>query len=136
MNPSAARETSSDLTINRIIKTSQKLGMEGWIVFNLYPERATNANTMDAFKQDLSNENIWEIRKFLVENNIKEIWGAWGDDKNLKPLTKGKQQLITMLTDIGVKVFYFGTITKSGNPRHPLQRYEKWDFSKKEYLNL
>lgn len=136
MNPSAARETSSDLTINRIIKTSQKLGMEGWIVFNLYPERATNANTMDAFKQDLSNENIWEIRKFLVENNIKEIWGAWGDDKNLKPLTKGKQQLITMLTDIGVKVFYFGTLTKSGNPRHPLQRYEKWDFSKKEYLNL
>ena len=125
MNPSAARETSSDLTINRIIKTSQKLGMEGWIVFNLYPERATNANTMDAFKQNLSNENIWEIRKFLVENNIKEILGAWGDDKNLKPLTKGKQQLITMLTDIDVKVFYFGTLTKSGNPRHPLQKYEK-----------
>lgn len=136
MNPSAARETSSDLTINRIIKTSQKLGMEGWIVFNLYPERATNASTMDAFKQELSDENIKEIKKFLVENNIKEVWGAWGDDKNLNQLIKGKQQLLTMLADIGVKVFYFGTLTRKGNPRHPLQRYEKWNFSKKEYLNL
>ena len=136
MNPSAARETSSDLTINRIIKTSQKLGMEGWIVFNLYPEIATNASTMDAFKQELSDENIKEIKKFLVENNIKEAWGAWGDDKNLNQLIKGKQQLLTMLADIGVKVFYFGTLTRKGNPRHPLQRYEKWNFSKKEYLNL
>ena len=136
MNPSAARETSSDLTINRIIKTSQKLGMEGWIVFNLYPERATNASTMDAFKQELSDENIKEIKKFLVENNIKEVWGAWGDDKNLNQLIKGKQQSLTMLADIGVKVFYFGTLTRKGNPRHPLQRYEKWNFSKKEYLNL
>lgn len=43
MNPSAAREESSDMTINKIIHASKVLGNDGWIVFNLYPERATNA---------------------------------------------------------------------------------------------
>lgn len=136
MNPSAARETSSDQTINRIINISRVLGMDGWMVFNIYPERATDANKMDDFDQDLADENIQEIKKYLVENSIKEVWGAWGNDKNLEALIKGKQQLQAMLTNIGVKVYYFGTLTKSGNPRHPLQRQEKWDFSKKEYLNL
>lgn len=136
MNPSAARETSSDYTINRIIKVSQVLGMDGWMVFNIYPERATDANKMEVFKQELSDENIKEISKYLVDNNINEVWGAWGDDKNIEALIKGKQQLLTMLSRIGVRVYYFGTLTKKGNPRHPIQRQEKWDFSKKEYLDL
>ena len=38
-----------------------------------------------------------------------------------------------MLSSIGVKVYYFGTLTKEGNPRHPVKRQEKWDLSKKEY---
>lgn len=62
MNPSAAQEISSDKTINRIIKVSRELGMDGWMVFNIYPERATNANRIDDFKQDLCDENIQEIR--------------------------------------------------------------------------
>lgn len=136
MNPSAAQETSSDRTINKIIKVSRELGMEGWMVFNIYPERATDANSMDAFKQDLSDENIREVRNYLVENKINEVWGAWGDDKNLVTLINGKQQMKSMLSKNGVRVYYFGTLTKMGNPRHPLQRQEKWDFSKKEYLDL
>ena len=46
----------------------------------------------------------------------------------IEALKNGKSELLKMLSDIGVKVFYFGTLTKSGNPRHPLQRQEKWDF--------
>lgn len=136
MNPSAAKEISSDMTINRIIKVSRELEMDGWMVFNIYPERATDAKNMDAFKQDLSTENIKEVRKYLVENHITEVWGAWGDDKNLDTLKKGKQQMKSMLSKNGVSVYYFGTLTKTGNPRHPLQRQEKWDYSKKNYLKI
>ena len=136
MNPFAARETLSDRTINRIINVSKELCMDGWMVFNLYPERATDATKMDVFQQELMDRNIQEIEKYLVENNIKEVWGAWGNDSNIDMLIKGKEQVKDMLSSIGVKVYYFGTLTKEGNPRHPIQRQEKWDLSKKEYLEL
>ena len=48
MNPSAARDQTSDRTVNRVISASQKLGYDGWVVFNTYPERATDAVNMDA----------------------------------------------------------------------------------------
>ena len=43
------------------------------MVFNLYPERATDATKMDVFQQELMDRNIQEIEKYLVENNIKEV---------------------------------------------------------------
>lgn len=82
MNPSAARETFSDRTVNRIINISKNLKKDGWIVVNTYPERATKADELDDFKQQLSEKNIKEIKKYIMENNIKEVWVAWGDDKN------------------------------------------------------
>ena len=132
MNPSAARETFSDRTVN--INISKSLKKDGWIVFNTYPERATKAGTLDDFKQQWSDQNIKEIKKYIMENNIKEVWVAWGDDNNIESLKKGKQQLQEMLFKNNIKMYYFGSLTKSGNPRHPLQRYEKWDFSEKKYL--
>ena len=136
MNPSAAKETAADSTINRIIILSQKLNKDGWIVFNLYPERATDAGLLDAYNHDLATENIKTIREFLSANSIKEVWGAWGNDYGIESLKKGKQLLKSMLLEQEVKVFYFGTLTKDGNPRHPLQRYEKWDITKKQYLKI
>ena len=75
-----------------------------------------------------------EIRKYLVENNIKEVWVAWGDDKGNETLKKGKEEINNMLNSENIKEYYYGTLTKSENPRHPLQRNEKWDFPKKNYL--
>ena len=57
MNPSAARKTFSDRTVNRIINISKSLKKDGWIVFNTYPERATKAGTLDDFKQQWSDQN-------------------------------------------------------------------------------
>lgn len=136
MNPSAAKETTSDRTINRIIKISQILEMDGWVVLNTYPERATDAKNIKPFNESLSNKNLQIIKEFLESNGIKEVWGAWGNDKNINTLICGKNHLINMLKDMGIKIYYFGTLTKHGNPRHPLQRYEKWNFSQKEYLTL
>lgn len=138
MNPSAARDVSSDRTINRIINISKTLKMDGWIVFNTYPERATDAKNICAYDEDLSNKNIQIISDFLIEHHITEVWGAWGDDKNYLPLSKGKAQLLARLNQIGVNVFYYGTLTKAHNPRHPLQRREKWSFTSenKHYLSM
>lgn len=134
MNPSAAEEIKCDKTCTRIINISKTLQKNGWMVFNLYPERATNKHNMDSFNQDISDKNIKIIKDYLLKNNIKEVWGAWGKDDGVEALIKGREQLLSMLSNIDVKVYYYGTLTKCGNPRHPTQRQEKWDFSDKKYL--
>lgn len=134
MNPSSAKETCSDSTINRIINISKQLCADGWMVFNLYPERATNAKTLSEYDSNLSSQNIQYICEYLAKKGIKEVWGAWGDDQGLKPLMTARQELLNALSDKGIKTYYFGTLTKSGNPRHPLQRFEKWMFNEKNYL--
>ncbi|MBR6459668.1 MAG: DUF1643 domain-containing protein [Actinomycetaceae bacterium] len=137
MNPSAAKDTSSDTTVNRIINVCQKLSLDGWAVFNLYPERATKAEKMEDFRQDLLDENLKIIRNYLIENNISEVWGAWGDNRwKIKALDEGKRQVQSMLSEMGIKIFYFGSLTRLGNPRHPIQRHETWDFTEKKYLVL
>lgn len=86
------------------------------------------------FNELWSYSNIETIKKFLVEHNILEVWGAWGDDKGIDALKKGKEALLSVLNKNNIKVFYFGTLTKSGNPRHILQRFEKRDYTQKNYL--
>ncbi len=131
MNPSAAKEECSDSTINRIIKVSQKLNHDGWIVFNLYPERATDAKNLEGYNKDISEHNMEVIRSFLIGHGIKEVWGAWGNSNGIETLELAKADLLKLLRETKVRVFYFGTLTKEGNPRHPLQRNEKVYFEEK-----
>lgn len=130
MNPSAARDEKSDRTVNRIIAISRELNKDGWFVINLYPERATKAKDIKPFKQELCKRNICEVEDFLKEYNISEVWGAWGNDQNVQALIQGREEMLKMLHRNNIRIFYFGTLTAKGNPRHPLQRNEKWDLKK------
>ncbi len=130
MNPSAANMEYSDRTINRIIKVSEKLGYDGWIIANLYPERATRASELGAYNDEQQEENIKIIMNFLKENGIKEVWGAWGD-LNHPVLTKSKKKLLSELKKADIKIYTFAALTKKGEPVHPLNRVVKQDFSRK-----
>ena len=131
MNPSAARDETSDRTVNRVIAASQKLGYDGWVVFNTYPERATDAANMDEFDVILSQENVAVIKEFSIKNELKEVWGAWGDLK-YEALKQGRDAILKVLAEQDIKVFHFAPPTKAGNPRHPL--YLKVEVERKRYL--
>ena len=135
MNPSAANEKYSDRTVNRIILASNKLKYKGWIVANIYPERATNSRELSNFNPTRSRENIKAILDFLCKNNIKEVWGAWGN-LNHPSLKEGKRLLLSSFKKHGIEVYSFAKLTKRGEPVHPLNRRVKQNFSKrtKKYL--
>jgi hypothetical protein len=119
MNPSAAADNTSDRTVNRVISASQKLGYSGWTVINTYPERATDSKNMDEVNFDLLNKNIEVARQYLTENNIKQVWGAWGDLKNVS-LLAGRNALLELFNELGIEVIHFANLSKAGNPKHPL----------------
>lgn len=124
MNPSAANKGKTDKTVSRIVNESARLGYNGWCIANVYPLRGTDSVDVSQMKFDdaakkLAKENCDVIANFLREYNIKEVWGAWGDSKKGSALAEGKQMLLERLRDLGVKVFYYGGLTKLKNPRHP-----------------
>lgn len=114
----------SNETTNSIIKTSKKLGNDGWVSFHLYPEVMENVEALK-FDQSISDKNVRQIERFILRNKIHEVWGIWGDFQS-DAIEKGKAAILEMLQKHGVKIFYFGTLTKDQNPRHPLQKEEYW----------
>lgn len=137
MNPSAANEDYSDRTINRIINASKKLGCDGWVVANVYPERATNASDLDEFNFELVDENVRIIMDFLIQNKITEVWGAWGNLVH-PSLVQGRDTLLSFFKESGIRVYSFAPLTKWGQPVHPLNRSVKQNISEngKIYLTI
>lgn len=121
MNPSAASDEISDKTVNRIINASIQLGYDGWVVLNTYPERATNSAHLDEYNKDLAEMNLAVIREYIAKNEIKEVWGAWGN-LNRKALKEGRNSILALFKELDVKVFHFAEPTKNGEPRHPTPR--------------
>lgn len=117
-------KTMSNETLNMVIKTSKKLGHDGWNCFYLYPQIVENREAIE-FDQALLDKNVRHLERFILRNEIKDVWGIWGDYQS-EALQKGKEAILEMLQKHHVKVFYFGTLTQDKNPRHPLQKEEQW----------
>ena len=95
---------------------------------NLYPERATDARNLNEFDGSLLEENV-------NKNQIKEVWGAWGNI-NHPALVEGKKQLLTSFKDNQVEMFTFAPLTKRGEPVHPLNRRTKQVFTDESKIYL
>jgi hypothetical protein len=97
-------------------------------MLNLYPERSSNPANLRAFDAARSAENCNEIADFLRVSQVHQVLGSWGDLKH-PTLRQAKKDLLMMLRSINVRVYYYGTLTLQGNPRHPNPRGKDWNLS-------
>ena len=122
INPSTARPGNIDPTIRSVSRIAKYNGYDGWIMLNIYPQRATNPDNIDKnINSELFNENLYYISEILEIYKPDELWAAWGN------LIKKRDFLMDCFTEISKIVkehrcdwIAFGEINKSGNPRHPL----------------
>lgn len=121
MNPSHADEQQSDSTINRLIQASVDRGYAGWIMLNLYPQRAAKPTDLCAFDPALSAANTAAIARVIAEHNATEVLGAWGNLPHTT-LRRAKHEVLSVLAGLMVRVFTLDQPTKAGNPRHPNPR--------------
>ncbi len=85
INPSTAKPNELDNTLKKVKNIVEFNGYEGWVMFNVYPQRATKPNDMDEKMNKKSAEkNIEEIIKTVKEHDIKTIWLAFGDDISIR----------------------------------------------------
>lgn len=127
VNPSTASPDKLDRTMLSVKHIAAYNGYDGWLMLNLYPQRATDPQKIHKrMNRELYNENLLQVKQALTDYAISDIWLAYGDLVETRNcLLKAKSALITHLQSREYSLYQLGNLTKKGHPRHPL--YKKWD---------
>ena len=120
INPSTANDIKDDPTISKIRKIASENNCDGWIMLNLYPQRATNPNDMHIkAADDLTVKNYEVIRSvFNIYSNALTL-ASWGNAIEKRKYLKDCLKEILAI-DPDRKWVCRGKLTVKGNPRHQL----------------
>ena len=120
VNPSTANDIKDDPTISKIRKIASENNCDGWIMLNLYPQRATNPNDMHIkAADDLTVKNYEVIRSvFNIYSNALTL-ASWGNAiEKRKYLKDCLKEILAIAPDR--KWVCRVKLTVKGNPRHQL----------------
>ncbi len=121
INPSTASDMVPDRTMQKVEGFASRHGFDGFVMLNVYPHRATDSNDLPtASDKDLCKRNIEVILHHFQGVEKPVIWAAWGDTIHKR------LYLLDCLSEIHKAIEHWsaewrhcGTLTQSGNPRHP-----------------
>ena len=120
INTSTAAPNQLDPTLTQVQKRAQMHGYNGWLMFNVYPQRATNPNDMHRIEDPLMmQENLQVIQQFLGQYPC-DIWAAWGSLIDKRSYLKKSLLKIYQVIDTEHRWLHIGKPSKKGHPHHPL----------------
>lgn len=133
INPSTAEPDNLDNTLKSVERIAHHNGYDSFIMFNVYPQRATDPDDMDPeFNAPMHEENMKAFEYILSsygEGLKPAVWAAWGTIIEKRPYLKDcVKDMITRGERFGARWFTAGARSKAkGHPHHPL--YLKKDSS-------
>nr|WP_313966157.1 DUF1643 domain-containing protein [uncultured Porphyromonas sp.] len=131
VNPSTANESKLDATMRRVRGFAEHNDYDGFVMINLYPQRATNFGAVPQQRnEELHQKNLEAIRAFFKESEELDILAAWGNHAGERTYLKDCfRDIVSVLQEGGRKVAWkqIGALTKKKHPRHPL--YARQDSS-------
>ena len=122
INPSTAQPSALDNTLKSVARIAKNNGYDSWMVFNVYPQRATNPNDMHHEPNDeWHQQNMAWLRAVLAEKPGATLWAAWGTLIEKRPyLRRYMGEMVAISGAYGAPWVCFGRLTKAGHPHHPL----------------
>jgi len=132
LNPSTATKEKSDTTVAKVDGVAQRNGFDGFIMLNLYPVRSTDCKALPLdVDAEAFSENLNRIEALVADDPTSVLWAAWGENIHARDyFVAAARELFARLQDYGTTWQHFGTLTKSGHPRHPSRLNYAWSFSK------
>ncbi|VXC11436.1 hypothetical protein NOCARDAX2BIS_430022 [Nocardioides sp. AX2bis] len=121
INPSTATPGDLDRTVATVERVSVQQGYDGFVMLNVYPQRATDPDDLHATVDSELHE--WNMRSIAALANGRDltVWAAWGT------LIRKRKYLAGLLTEIvGLPELRSctwvsrGARSKAGHPHHPL----------------
>lgn len=124
INPSTASPLKLDRTLESVARIAGERGYPGWVMFNVYAQRATRPDDMDIhMNPDLHRENMraFEYILSLCTERPPSIWAAWGTIINKRLYLKDcLRDMIELGESYGAQWLFADKLLKAGHPHHPL----------------
>ena len=125
INPSTAAPDDLDNTLKSVSRIAAHNGYDSWIMFNVYAERATNPDDMDAScNERLHRENMRAFEYILshVEKPHRPaVWAAWGTIIEKREYLKDcVLDMVRIGKKYGAEWLCAGKCSVKGHPHHPL----------------
>lgn len=125
LNPSTANAYKHDGTTNNVEKIAWANGYDGWVLFNLSPERTSNPDLMSleySKNRLIENQNLLEGYVLRNQETIKGVLLAWGDNivnlRGLLYLRESAYHILDRLKKYDLQ-YYCIKQTGKGHPFHP-----------------
>ena len=120
VNPSRATPEKLDATLTRSRKFALNLGYSGWVMINLYPQRATlPANIHKRRNKELIYQNQVIIQHLLHNEACKTFCAAWGDLIESRAFLKTNLLELARMIPSDKEWIRLGSLTRKNHPRHP-----------------
>lgn len=130
VNPSTAVPGKDDPTIRKVRKITRNAGYDGWIMGNLYPAITPRPDELpDKADHKLTVQNYKMLKELQEEYRIDAVWAAWGDAIDSRDYLGEALYHIQEILDGDFQWYVRDTLTKKGNPRHPLYMKEEGSFN-------
>lgn len=125
INPSTAEPDHLDNTLKSVERIARGNGFDSFLMFNVYPQRATAPDDMDRERNDfLHTENMNAFRYALSltpSGSRPAVWAAWGTIIEKRPwLADCVRDMIELGRAFNARWLCAGPHTRRGHPHHPL----------------
>jgi hypothetical protein len=137
INPSTASPEKLDNTLKSVNRFALSNGFDGWIMLNLYPQRATMPDNIHV-EIDLSihQRNMEAIDNLLSRFKNATIWAAWGTLIEKRYFLKNcLLDLYRISENYNCNWITIGKISKNGHPHHPLYLNKNAEINKFDIEN-
>lgn len=121
LNPSTADADIDDPTIRRVRAFTQREGLDGCVVVNLFALRSTDPMAILASDDPDGPANALTHNRWFTSRRISLVvaaWGAWPERFGRNAAFFG-HRIVIQAAQAGHQVMCLG-VTKGGQPRHPL----------------
>lgn len=121
LNPSQATLAKLDTTVSKVKGFASRLGHDGFLMLNLYPQRSTDPKGLHKRQnKQLVSENLQAIEQAVSQLPNPVIWAAWGNLIETRPYLPNCLSAIHFrLLPYHPQWLHIGALTKAGHPRHP-----------------
>ena len=122
INPSTAQPGRLDNTLKSVERIALGNGYDSFIMFNVYPQRATRPQDMEReCNAALHAQNMEAFDYICGLSDHPTVWAAWGAIIEQRSYLKDcLREMIAIGQTHGATWVKAGAVSKKGHPHHPL----------------